>query len=216
MSKTSQPLLWNRDSNPRRVVAAGLLVLLASGCNDYPVHSLLDSFGARVTSNLSHNAPVKLDFLWVIDHSTSMCKQQRILALGFDDFIKNLQALGQVDAQMAVVTVQQVADLPSMTGVSVKKIGEFNHTAATTFPPNCIEHYRAPCFTDLSADPSADSMTTPSPQCRDGFNFQFTAGKNYQPPATSLLNLDADDPATDSNGKPQHAGPVYGDVLKHN
>ncbi len=211
MSKNAQPLLLKRSSTPMRLVAAGLLALLASGCNDYPVHSLLDSFGARVTSNLSHNTPVKLDFLWVIDHSTSMCKQQRILAQGFDTFIANLQALGQVDAQMAVVTVQQMADYPSATGVTVKTVGKFNNIAAQNFPPNCIEHYRAPCYIDGPVDPTA-----PSDQCRDGFNFQFTQGKNYQLPASSLLNVVMPpDPATDANGKPQHGGPGYGDAYKH-
>ena len=204
MSKNSQPLLWKRNSHPMRVVAATLLALLASGCNDYPVHSLLDSFGARVTSNLSHDTPVKLDFLWVIDHSTSMCKQQRILAQGFDAFIQNLQALGQVDAQMAVVTVQQIADSASAVGVTVKKVGEFNHTAARNFPPNCIEHYRAPCFVDGPVD-----ATTPSDECRDGFDFQYTAGKNFQLPASSLTNPNATDPAG------QHMGPPYGDSKKH-
>ncbi len=217
MSKISQPLFWKRNSQTTRVVAASQLLLMASsvlftaGCNDYPVHSLLDSFGARVTSSLKNKDPVKLDFLWVIDHSTSMCKQQRILSQGFDDFIANLGKLGQVDAQMAVVTVQQIADPSTASGsVTVKKVGEFNHTAATSFPPNCIEHYRAPCFVDPPND-----ATTPSEQCRAGFNFQFTAGKNYQTPATSLLNLDGDDPAVDAAGKPQHAGPAYGDILKH-
>ncbi len=210
MSKNSQPLLWKRDSQPARFVAAVLLALLAAGCNDYPVHSLLDSFGARVTSNLSHDKKVKLDFLWVIDHSTSMCKQQRILAQGFDTFIANLGALGQVDAQMAVVTVQQMADYASATGVTVKKVGKFNDIAATNFPPNCIEHYRAPCYIDGPVDPTA-----PSDECRNGFNFQFTASTSYQLPASSLLNPDADDPVNGATGSAQHFGPPYGDVLKH-
>ena len=153
----------------------------------------------------------KLDFLWVIDHSTSMCAHQRDLASGAATFLATLNAQYNVDAQMAVVTVQQVADPAAATGVTVKKIGEFNHTAATSFPPNCIEQYRAPCFVDGPSD-----VTTPSEQCRDGFNFQFTAGTNYQLPATSLLAARMPpDPLADSTGQAQHAGPPYGDVVQH-
>ena len=217
MSKTSQSAMCKRApsrsrfSGNVRATAVALLALLASGCNDYPVHSLLDSFGARVTKQLKHDKPINLDFLWVIDHSTSMCKQQRILSQGFNDFITNLGVLGQVDVRMAVVTVQQIADPASATGVTVKKVGEFNHTAAKEFPPNCIEHYRAPCFVDGPGD-----VTTPSAQCQSGFNLQFTAGKNYQLPATALLNVVMPpDPVSDSTGNAQHAGPAYGDAMKH-
>lgn len=122
-----------------------LSALAAPACNDYPVHSLLDSFEVRVTKELSHNAPVKLDFLWVIDHSPSMCSEQRDLAKGFKAFIESLQKLGQIDAQMAVVTVQQ---LPDADLSIVKKPGQFVHKAATQFPPNCIERVRMPCSAD--------------------------------------------------------------------
>lgn len=184
---------------PLQLLTAALLLptLVLPGCNDYPVHSLLDSFSARVTSNLSNSNKVKLDFLWVIDHSPSMCKQQQDLAKAFNGFVADLQALGQVDAQMAVVTVQQIADLPSSTGVTVKKIGKFNTTPATSFPPNCIEHWRAPCFADNPGDTTATSA-----QCRDQFDFTFKAGVSYQPPPTSLC------PFVDGKAPP------YGDGTK--
>jgi hypothetical protein len=146
----------------------------------------------------------KYDFLWVIDHSASMARQQRALANAEKSFLAALNANGQIDAQMAVVTVQQVADPPSASGVTVQKIGAFNHTPATSLPSNAMVHFNAPCFVDGPIDAS-----TPSAQCRDGFDFQFVAGKSYDPPATSFLNLDADDPPSDQQGPP------YGDILKH-
>lgn len=144
---------------PAAVLCLGTL----ASCNDYPVHSLLDSFEVRVTSQLSQTDPIKLDFLWVIDHSPSMCQQQVELAKGFNDFITALQTLGQIDAQMAVVTVQQVADVGSQG--NIKKIGQFNRRAETVFPPNCIERVRMPCVSD--------------DQCysKSGFDYKFTAGQ---------------------------------------
>lgn len=146
------------------LLPAALLTLGAlSSCNDYPVHSLLDSFEVRVTSQLSQTDPIKLDFLWVIDHSPSMCQQQVELAKGFNDFITALQTLGQIDAQMAVVTVQQVADVGSQG--NIKRIGQFNRRAETVFPPNCIERVRMPCVSD--------------DQCysKSGFDYKFAAGQ---------------------------------------
>ncbi len=194
-----------------------LFFMFSSGCVVVPPDSAwtATSDTASVSDTLLSdgvsNGPRKYDFLWVIDHSSSMCKQQLALSAGFADFLEALKKNGEADVQMAVVTVQQIPDTSTASGsVTVKKVGEFNHRAASAFPPNCIEHYRAPCFVDPPND-----ATTPSEQCRAGFNFQFTAGKNYQMPATSLLNMDGDDPAVDSAGKPQHAGPPYGDVLRH-
>ncbi|MBM4342164.1 MAG: hypothetical protein FJ100_02170 [Deltaproteobacteria bacterium] len=137
---------------PRAACAiVALAAMIAGGCNDYPVHSLLDSFEVRVTRQLARDKAVKIDFLWVIDHSSSMCQEQRALANGFQKFIKSLQDYGKVketdpsfiDAQMAVVTVQQVPD-----GKSIKKIGKFVHSPATTLPPSCIEKSKQPCMSD--------------------------------------------------------------------
>lgn len=90
-------------------------------------------------------APLKLDFLWVIDHSPSMCQEQRQLAKGFKSMADALGAFGEgaVDAQMAVVTVQQAPDK-----TDVKVVGRFRHSPATAFPPNCYERVRTPCLND--------------------------------------------------------------------
>jgi hypothetical protein len=141
-----------------RLLATLLAVAMLAGCNDYPVHSLLDSFEARVTSRLTHEKAIKLDFLWVIDHSPSMCSHQLDLAKGFQDFVGQLQAAGQIDAQMAVVSVQQIPDVtPLASGGVIQKVGEFLHRAETKFPPNCIERFKMPCTDDS--------------QCQKGMNF---------------------------------------------
>ena len=135
-------------SRLHRILAPLVATSMLAGCNDYPVHSLLDSFEARVTSRLAHDKPIKLDFLWVIDHSASMCSHQVDLARGFKDFVGQLQSAGQIDAQMAVVSVQQVPDKPTDTSGYIQKVGQFLHRAETKFPPNCIEKFKMPCTSD--------------------------------------------------------------------
>jgi hypothetical protein len=151
-TRTTRPLSTARVA--RTTVALLLAVALAS-CNTYPVHSLLENFRVRVTDKLSADKPVKLDFLWVIDHSPSMCQEQRDLAAGFKQFITKLQSLGSIDARMAVVTVQQTPDK-----TDIKVVGRFKHEPATAFPPNCIERVRLPC---ANAD-----------QCKKAYNFPFS------------------------------------------
>ncbi len=153
----------------RRIARPGIALILmtslAAGCNDYPVHSLLDSFEVRVTRQLARDKAVKIDFLWMIDHSSSMCQEQRALANGFSKFIQSLQDYGKIkptdpsfiDAQMAVVTVQQVPD-----SKVIKKIGEFVHSPATTLPPSCIEKTKQPCLKDADCN---------APACFNYFNF---------------------------------------------
>lgn len=135
----------------RRPLASLLICVLGAttlpACNDYPVYSLLESFEVRVTKKLSQREPIKLDFLWVIDHSPSMCQEQRDLTAGFSKFIEGLQAAGQVDAQMAVVTVAQLPDREPSTAI-VTKVGQFMKKPATTFPPGCRERTRRGCLTD--------------------------------------------------------------------
>lgn len=126
-----------------------LTLAVVLSCNEYPVHSLLDTFEVRVTSRLAHDEPVKLDFLWVIDHSTSMCQEQRALAAGFQEFIAALTRRGSIDGHMAVTTVQQApaaAYTPGGAEVDGRIPGRFVHKAAKVFPANCMEQLRMPCL----------------------------------------------------------------------
>ncbi|MSP91385.1 MAG: hypothetical protein EXR79_06225 [Myxococcales bacterium] len=186
----------------RRPIAAVLVALLAGStalpaCNDYPVHRLLDTFEVRVTTGLSNKTPIKLDFLWVIDHSPSMCQEQVDLASGFQDFIKELNSLGGVDAQMAVATVQQVPDItPEGT---VKVVGQFARTPATMFPPNCIERIRLPCTSEGNCIKPTDFVfqnPTDSSLCPAGGKGTYTnpmGGTDWKCKATSQAIYTAND-----------------------
>lgn len=143
-----------------RVILAVVVCGLATTCNDYPVHSLLDSFEVRVTDQLTNEKPVKLDFLWVIDHSPSMCQEQRQLAKGFKNLTDVLNSFGEgaIDAQMAVVTVQQAPDK-----TDIKVVGRFKHSPATAFPPNCYERIRTNCLNNAQCGaPAAYTFATPT------------------------------------------------------
>ena len=124
---------------------AAAMVLGLTTCNDYPVHSLLESFEVRVTDQLKNDTPVKLDFLWVIDHSPSMCQEQIQLAKGFKALTDVLNSFGEgaIDAQMAVVSVQQAPEK-----LDVQVVGRFKHKPATAFPPNCFELIKTNCLND--------------------------------------------------------------------
>ncbi|MBI5608721.1 MAG: hypothetical protein HY902_07555 [Deltaproteobacteria bacterium] len=110
---------------------------------------------------------IQIDFLWMIDHSSSMCQEQQRLAAGFQGFVTELESAavaagaGGIDAQMAVVTVQQLPD-----STEIKKVGQFVHKPATDYPPACVERVKYPCLKDADC-------TKPVP-------FQFY---NYDPDA---------------------------------
>ena len=112
---------------------------------------------------LQADKPLKIDLLLVMDHSSSMCQEQRMIASGagalltkLDEQAKALGAAG-ADVQVAVTTVQQVPD-----SKVILKVGRFVHAPAQTLPPSCIEKVKYPCLKD------ADCNT---PICFPYFNF---------------------------------------------
>ncbi len=135
------------------------LLTLATFAVASAANSGCESGAAAVASGPDTNAdaadavaskpPIQIDFLWMVDHSSSMCQEQQQLAAAFQGFVANLQSAalaagtGGIDAQMAVVTVQQLAD-----SSEIKKVGQFVHKPATDYPPACIERFKYPCLKD--------------------------------------------------------------------
>ena len=89
----------------RRGALVGASALLATGlvaCNEHPV-SLTQATGdveSVVSQNLGGD---KLDILWMIDNSGSMCRSQSIIREGIDDFIDIFED-GDLDFHIAVTT----------------------------------------------------------------------------------------------------------------
>ncbi|GMV40701.1 MAG: hypothetical protein AMXMBFR64_24170 [Myxococcales bacterium] len=130
--RLSQRLAW---LSPSLILAAGL----GAACNDVPVAGVLDSFSAQVTDERSNTDAVKLDILWVIDNSVSMCQEQNALAANINEFIGKITGFVNVDVRLAVVTTD---------GLSEKEMGKFHHELPKPFPPNCLERRVEKCLTD--------------------------------------------------------------------
>ena len=120
------------------ITAAGLAVG-GTACNDIPVAGVLDSFSAQVTDERSNTDAVKLDILWVIDNSVSMCQEQNALADNINEFIQKITGFVNVDVRLAVVTTD---------GLSEKERGKFHHELPKQFPPNCLERRVEVCLSD--------------------------------------------------------------------
>ena len=116
-------------TSPRTLLAA---VALAGGCDDR-VASRIDPH-TQWTDEVTVAGRPKLDVLWVIDNSTSMCEEQASLAESLDALTERLLETG-ADIQAAVVTT----DMEDAT-----HRGRFQRTHATDHALSC----ELPCLTD--------------------------------------------------------------------
>lgn len=125
--------------HPARIsMVLGLLItVFASACNDVPVHDVTDKFAVQVKEVVKEQGTIKLDFLWVIDNSSSMCQEQAALAASFTDFQYRLSTYLNIDIRLAVTTTD-----------ALNNAGKFVNTPAETFPPGCYESRVEPCLRD--------------------------------------------------------------------
>ncbi len=104
--------------------------------------------------------PVAMDFLWVIDHSASSGRAQTQLEEAAPALMARLATLdsGRIDAQAAVVSIQQAPDKQVE-----RVIGRFRHAAGTAYPPSLFESVRTPCLNHAQcAAPTSYSFQSPS------------------------------------------------------
>ena len=96
------------------IVASALAAVVMTACEGVPVHDI--SSNVRVeTSSLASSRVVKLDFLWVIDNSTSMCQEQQALARSFDQFAEMLKTYLNADIRVAVTNMRLDCDFVKET-----------------------------------------------------------------------------------------------------
>ncbi len=87
-------------------IGMSLPLLLMLGCNNVPVHRVNQTFAIEVSEISENQEAIKLDFLWVIDTSSSMSEEQLVLANGFKGFVEVLQKyLKNIDIRVAVTTM---------------------------------------------------------------------------------------------------------------
>lgn len=113
------------------------VLLLVWGCNNVPVHNVNQTFAIEVSEISENQEPIKLDFLWVIDSSSSMSEEQLVLAAGFKGFVDVLQTyLKNIDIRVAVTTMDAFA----------AEGGQFNNKPAEYFLPASFEKKVLPCL----------------------------------------------------------------------
>ena len=126
-----------------RLILSGLALtaVLATtvGCNDIPVTGLTDSFSVKVRLSEENAEAIKVDFLWVIDDSASMCQEQASLAESFNEFLTRITSFVNIDYRIAVVTTDMLSD---------DKIAKFRHHRTTEFPFACTQKEAQACVRD--------------------------------------------------------------------
>ncbi|PKN57569.1 MAG: hypothetical protein CVU56_10325 [Deltaproteobacteria bacterium HGW-Deltaproteobacteria-14] len=128
------------------VVLVGAMFATLGSCNHEPIKGLERSFTLKVEKRSGTGKPIPIDFLWVVDNSSSMCQEQLSLADSFETFTTQIEAFFQIDPRLAV-TSHDVQCAIDNTNVFSSK-GVFNTIPATAFPPPCQERRTRRCFAD--------------------------------------------------------------------
>lgn len=136
----------------KRLLALALpcVALVAAGCNSVPVESIEKSFSIKVSESSGTSERVKIDFLWVIDNSTSMCQEQVALARSFGEFTKKLGEAFEIDARVAVTTADMQCD-PANPDITTAQ-GRFSQGYADKFPPSCYASVQQKCLADVECE----------------------------------------------------------------
>ena len=115
-----------------------LAVAAGESCNHTPIGRIDKTLTLKVRQGGGTGEAVKVDFLWVVDNSSSMCQEQVSLTRNFKDFTDKLATYFALDSRLAVTTVDAQCDV-------VGSKGKFNTKAATSFPPACREVRKVVC-----------------------------------------------------------------------
>jgi len=84
-------------------LALAALVLTAVACNNHDVDTFEDKVTAERADIVAAFGNNKVDILWVVDNSGSMCEEQQSLGQNFDAFITSLVD-DHIDFNLAVIT----------------------------------------------------------------------------------------------------------------
>src|SRR5690349_13855697 len=104
------------------------LAAIAGACNHTPISNLERSFSFTVTKDTGDADPIAIDFLWVVDNSSSMCQEQVALAQNFATFVEQINVSFDIDPRLAVTTVDAQCTANGTDIFSSK--GKFNSHAA--------------------------------------------------------------------------------------
>lgn len=121
------------------IVSCAILIAFAA-CNEVPVRNLNNSYSIQMQALRDKGTPAKIDILWVVDDSSSMCQEQQNLASSFKTFLDVFQNYTAIDMRLAVTTTN-VCPQGMRGGVR----GKFLYQPATTLSPECMERREFPC-----------------------------------------------------------------------
>ncbi|MBP7125183.1 hypothetical protein KBD49_02335 [Myxococcota bacterium] len=136
----------------RTIGALWLVTGLVAACNDVPVRNLTSTYQVQVQEIRDRGKPAKLDVLWVIDDSPSMCQEQQNLARSFKAFLDVFQKYTAIDMQLAVTTTNVCPTAKDKKAVR----GRFLYQPAVDMPPDCVEKRVLPCLNDAQCQARTD------------------------------------------------------------
>jgi len=132
--------------NTRVIVLAAVCAVVVLACNEVPVRNLTTSYQVQIQELRDRGKPAKLDVLWVIDDSPSMCQEQQALATSFRTFLEVFQRFTSIDMRVAVTSTNVCVKDPRKPDEAVR--GKFLYSPATAFPPDCVQSRAMVCNSD--------------------------------------------------------------------
>ena len=129
------------------------VVLVASACNEVPVRNLTSSYEIQVQEMREKGKPAKLDIVWIVDDSPSMCQEQQSLASSFTRFLQIFQKYTAIDMRLAVTTTNVCPKEKAAAAIR----GKFVYQPASdgSISPECVEKRVVPCLDDAQCTGNA-------------------------------------------------------------
>ncbi len=138
----------------RTVLATCLVAASLVACNDVPVAAT--PFSLKVTKTEANSKPIKVDFLWLVDNTPSMCQEQSQLADSLKEFLSKIEGFVALDYRIAFVTQDMLTP---------GSIGAFRAQKTTEFPYACAEKELQVCLREGQLDTPSDALNKVKPLC---------------------------------------------------
>lgn len=112
---------------------------LFAACNQHPVSYSAAVGSVEFLQTTSVDGSTKLDMLWVVDNSGSMCQEQKILRDNFNTFIEQLESTN-LDFHIGVTTTDMNGDYP------LEPVAQPGHLQST---PQPVPGFDRTCHTSV-------------------------------------------------------------------
>lgn len=159
--------------NTKRWIFWPIALLVALACNDHGLIPLDRAIEVVVHDKHVQLDTNKIDILWVIDNSNSMCEEQDALTANFETFIDGLSAIN-ADFRLAVVTT----DMSSNPGVFRSGPGPIGPDCSDTAEPLTCGDVTGPVLSsrDYLLDPANPNSGLEVDQLKSDFRCIATVG----------------------------------------